>query len=154
MQIEATLRVIHEADYPGERGVTEGQTYKRLVGCPEVQPTDRVRLGRASYRPGTVEKLHWHPIEACYYVISGHATVRDLNGKEYEVGPGSIIYAPAGIAGAHEWEVKEGLELLDIRATTESHRKMQFTVDRKTGRSYIELEELARREGVSFKSHY
>lgn len=154
MEIEATLRVIHEADYPGEHGVTEGQTYKRLVGCPEVQPTDRVRLGRASYRPGTVEKLHWHPIEACYYVISGHATVRDVNGKEYEVGPGSIIYAPAGIAGAHEWEVKEGLELLDIRATTESHRKMQFTVDRATGRSYIEFEELLRREGVSFKSHY
>jgi mannose-6-phosphate isomerase-like protein (cupin superfamily) len=154
MELEATLRVIHEADYPAERGVTEGQTYKRLIGCPEVQPTDRVRLGRASYRPGTVEKLHWHPIEACYYVISGHATVRDVNGRQYEVGPGSIIYAPAGIAGAHEWEVKEGLELLDIRATTESHRKLQFTVDRASGRSYIELDELVRREGVDFKSHY
>jgi mannose-6-phosphate isomerase-like protein (cupin superfamily) len=154
MEIEPTLRVLHEADYPGERGVTEGQTYKRLVGCPEVQETDRVRLGRASYRPGTVEQLHWHPIEACYYVLSGHATVRDIAGNEYEVGPGSIVYAPAGLAGAHEWEVKEGLELLDIRATTESHRKMQFTVDRKTKRSYIDAEELAKREGLSFKSHY
>ena len=26
--------------------------------------------------------------------------VRDINGKEYEVGPGSIIYAPPGIAGS------------------------------------------------------
>jgi quercetin dioxygenase-like cupin family protein len=154
MQLKATLRVINEAEFRGQRGVTEGQTYKRLVGWPEVQATDRVRLGRASYLPGTYEQLHWHPIEACYYVISGHATVRDVEGKEYEVSAGSIIYAPPGIAGAHEWEVKEALELLDIRATTETNRKMQFTVDKKTMRSYIDLDELEKREGISFKSHY
>lgn len=154
MELKSTLRVINEADVEGARGVTDGQTYKRLVGCPEVVATDRVRLGRASYVPGTHEQLHWHPIEACYYVIAGHATVRDIEGNEYEVGPGSIIYAPPGIAGAHEWKVREGLELLDIRATTESSRKMQFTVDRETRRSYIDLDELAKRDGISFKSHY
>jgi len=154
MEIKSTLRVINEADYEGARGVTEGQTYKRLVGCPEVVATDRVRLGRASYLPGTYEQLHWHPIEACYYVISGHATVRDVEGREYEVSAGSIIYAPPGFAGAHEWEVKEGLELLDIRATTESNRKIQFTVDKATKRSYIDLDELAKREAIDFKSHY
>jgi len=31
---------------------------------------------------------------------------------------------------------------------------MQFTVDRKTRRSYIELDELAKMDGVSFTSHY
>jgi mannose-6-phosphate isomerase-like protein (cupin superfamily) len=154
MDVKSTLKVINEADFKGQRGVTEGQTYKRLIGWPEVHATDRVRLGRASYLPGTYEQLHWHPIEACYYVISGHATVRDFEGKEYEVGPGAIIYAPPGIAGAHEWEVKEALELLDIRATTETNRKMQFTVDKKTKRSYIDLDELAKRDGISFKSHY
>jgi len=154
MKPKSTLRVINESDYPGQRGVTEGQTYKRLVGWPEVFMTDRVRIGRASYLPGTYEQLHWHPIEACYYVISGHATVRDVEGKEYEVGPGSIIYAPPGIAGAHEWEVKESLELIDIRATNETNRKMQFTVDKKTMRSYIDLDELEKREGINFKSHY
>jgi hypothetical protein len=50
--------------------------------------------------------------------------------------------------------VKEGLQLLAVRATTESVKKLQFTVDKKTKRSYIELEELARRGGLSFKSHY
>jgi mannose-6-phosphate isomerase-like protein (cupin superfamily) len=154
MKLKSTVKVINEQDYPGQRGVTEGQTYKRLVGWPEVFMTDRVRIGRASYLPGTYEQLHWHPIEACYYVISGHATVRDVEGKAYEVGPGSMIYAPPGIAGAHEWEVKEGLELIDIRATNETNRKMQFTVDKKTMRSYIDLDELEKREALSFKSHY
>lgn len=154
MKVKSTLRVIHQADCKGRRGVTDGQTYQRLVGWPEVQETDRVRLGRATYKPGTYEQLHWHPIEACYYVISGHATVRDVNGKEYPVSAGSIIYAPAGIAGAHEWEVRESLELLDIRATNETHRKIQFTVDKKTKRSFIDLADLAYREAISFKSHY
>ena len=87
-------------------------------------------------------------------MIAGHATVRDLNGKEFPVSAGSIIYAPAGIAGAHEWEVKEYLELLDIRATNETNRKIQYTVDKKTKRSYIDLEDLKYRDAISFKSHY
>ncbi len=154
MDVESTLRVINEKDYKGSRGVTDGQTYTRLIGWPEVFMTDRVRLGRASYKPGTYEQLHWHPIEATYYVISGHATVRDINGKEFEVEAGSIIYAPAGIAGAHEWEVKEALELIDIRACNETNRKMQFTVDKATKRSYIDLEDIKYRDAISFKSHY
>ncbi|HUF82565.1 MAG TPA: cupin domain-containing protein [Burkholderiales bacterium] len=154
MKVKSTLKVIHQKKYKGRRGVTAGQSYQRLVGWPEVFMTDRVRLGRATYKPGTYEQLHWHPIEACYYVISGHATVRDINGKEYPVSAGSIIYAPPGIAGAHEWEVKESLELLDIRATNETNRKIQYTVDKKTKRSYIDLKDLAYRDAISFKSHY
>lgn len=153
MEVKSTLVVFNEAQLKAQPGVTEGQTVKPLVGNPE-HPTDRIRVALASYRPNTVEALHWHPIEAFYYVISGHATVRDIEGREYEAGPGTVIYAPAGIAGSHEWEAKEGLQLLAVRATTESVRKMQFTVDKKTKRSYIDLEELIKRGGVSFKSHY
>jgi hypothetical protein len=64
------------------------------------------------------------------------------------------IYAPAGLAGSHEWEVKDGLELLSIRATTDGHRRMQFTVDRATGVSSIDMHEINRMDAVSFESHY
>jgi mannose-6-phosphate isomerase-like protein (cupin superfamily) len=153
MEVKSTLRVIDQATVQTQGGVTEGQTLKRLVGHKE-EPTDRVRVALATYKAGTVEQLHWHPIEAFYYVISGHATVRNFEGKEFDVGPGTAIYAPAGIAGAHEWEVKESLQLLAVRASTDSARKMQFTVDKNTKRSYIDLEELAKRGGISFESHY
>ncbi len=85
MEIKSTLKVINEADIKGRRGVTDGQTYQRLVGWPEATETDRVRIGRA---------------------------------------------------------------------TNETNRKIQFTVDKKTKRSYIDLEDLAYREAISFKSHY
>jgi quercetin dioxygenase-like cupin family protein len=153
MEIKSTLSVIDAADVAAGEGVIPEQNFKRLIGCPEV-PSDRLRVGVASYTPGAKEELHWHPIEAFYFVLSGHATVRDYNGKEYEVHAGSAIYAPPGIAGAHEWEVKEGLTLLAVRGTTESDRKLQFTVDKETKRSYIDLDDLVKRGGVSFKSHY
>ena len=153
MEVKSTLRVINQANIEGHVGVIPGQSMKRLVGCAEV-PTDRVRVGLATYAPGSIEELHWHPIESFYFVISGHATVRNFEGEEFEVGPGCAIYAPPGIAGAHEWEVKEALQILAVRATTESDKKMQFTIDKKTKRSYIDLDELAKRDGISFKSHY
>jgi mannose-6-phosphate isomerase-like protein (cupin superfamily) len=153
MEVKTTLKVLNQADIPAQSGVTEGQTLKQLVGNAQI-PTDRVRVAFATYQPGTVEKLHWHPIEALYFIHTGAAVVRDIEGREYNVGPGSVIYAPAGIAGAHEWEVKESMTLLAVRATTDPARKFQFTVDKDTKRSYIELDELARRGGVSFESHY
>ena len=80
--------------------------------------------------------------------------MRDIEGHEFEVSAGSFLYCPPGIAGAHEWEVKESLQLLAIRASTESNKKLQFTVDKQTKRSYIDLEELAKRDAISFSSHY
>jgi quercetin dioxygenase-like cupin family protein len=153
MEVKSTLRVLNAGRLDAQPAVTQGQTIKWLVGH-EDEPTDRVRIGLATYAPGKVEQLHWHPIEALYFVISGHATVRDFEGNEYEAGPGTTIYAPAGIAGAHGWTVKEGMQLLAIRATTEDVRKLQFKVDEKTKRSYVDLDYLAKRGALSFKSHY
>jgi quercetin dioxygenase-like cupin family protein len=153
MDIESTLLVLGEAEVKAQPGVTPGQTLKALIGSGRY-PTDRIRLALANYEPNTIEQLHWHPIEACYFVISGEAIVRDINGKEYRAGPGSVIYCPPGIAGAHEWEVKDRLQLLSIRASTESNKKMQFTVDKKTKRSFVDLDDLVKRDAVSFKSHY
>ena len=146
-------RVLNEEEVEPRVGVTAGQTVKAIVGSGE-RPADRIRVALASFEAGTLERLHWHPIEAFYFVISGRATVRDLEGNEYDAGPGASIYAPAGIAGAHEWEVRELMRLLSVRGCTDSARKMQFTVEKDTRRSYIDFDELIRREGVSFESHY
>jgi len=153
MEIKSTLAVINERDITPQGGVATGQTLKPMIGHAD-RPTDRIRVALATFVPNTIEQLHWHPIEAFYYVIARRATLRDFEGKEYGVGPGSSIDAPPGIAGAHEWEVIETMQLLSVRASTDSARKLQFTVDKESKRSYIDLNELIRRGGVSFKSHY
>lgn len=154
MEITSTLRIVNRQDVKEQPGVVNGQTVQPLVGVPEF-PSERVRVAVANFKPGTHEELHWHPIEVFYYVTAGSATVRDYHGKEYEVGPGSSIFAPPGLAGSHEWQVgPNGLQLLSIRATRAGHRRMQFTVDRQTGRSFIEHDELVKMDGVNFESHY
>ncbi len=153
MEVKSTLKVVNVAQLKGAEDVIPEQSMRRLIGCPEI-PTDRLRVGHATYTPGSKEALHWHPIEAFYYILSGQAVVRDIEGNEFEVSVGSFLYCPPGIAGAHEWEVKESLELLAIRGSTESNKKLQFTVDKATKRSYIDLEELAKRDAISFRSHY
>ena len=39
-------------------------------------------------------------------------------------------------------------------ASTESDKKLQFTVDKESRRSFVDLDDLVKREAVSFKSHY
>lgn len=153
MKIKSTLKIINSAAIPSKPGMgKKGHTIQALVGTDI--PTDRMRVTLAKYEPHTLEKLHWHPIEAFYYIISGHITVRDIEGNETEMGPGMAIYCPPGLAGSHEWESKDHVELLAFRATPESNRKLQFTVDKETLRSYVDFDDLIGSDGISFKSHY
>ena len=153
VELKSTLRVFNEAELKANPGVTEGQTQKRLVGFKE-SPSERIRMIMASYEAKSLEELHWHPIETLAFVVSGRGVVRDIEGNAYDVGPGSVVYAPAGISGSHEWEIKEPLKLIAVRATTDPERGLQFTVDKHTLSSKIEFNELLKRGGAHFKSLY
>ena len=154
MELRSTLRVFNEADLEGQPAVAQGQTGKILAGTPE-RPSEKIWAALASFKPGTVEGLHWHLVEVFYYVISGRAVMRDIEGKSYDIGPGSVIYAPAGIAGSHEWDIKEKLQLIAVRATADPERLMQFEVDKSSKESSIEFDLLVRHyKGTEFKSLY
>ena len=154
MTLKSTLRVFSEGDLEGQPAVVKGQTGKLLVGTPE-RPSERLWAALASFEPGTVEGLHWHLVEVFYYVISGRAVMKDIEGRSYNLGPGSVIYAPAGIAGSHQWDIKEKLQLLAIRATADPEKLMQFEVDPSTKESRIEFDLLVNLfKGTDFKSLY
>ena len=153
MELKSTLRVTNQQEMPDGPGVVKGQSLKRLAGNAQF-PTEKIMVALATFKPGTLEKLHWHLIEVFYYVISGRAVMKDIEGKTYDIGPGSVIYAPAGIAGSHQWDIKEPLQLLSIRATTDLEKNVQFSVDQTTKQSSIEFELLMNRGGAKFKSMY
>ena len=115
------------------------------------RPSEKVRVILANFKPGTHENLHWHLIEAFYYVISGRAVMTDIEGKTYDIGPGSVVYAPPGIAGSHSWDIKEQLQLISFRATTDSEKTIQFDVDSSTKQSSIPLSHLVNRQATNFK---
>jgi quercetin dioxygenase-like cupin family protein len=149
-KVKSTLSVFHERDVPATQGVAAGLTVRRVVGSAE-HPTERLILNRATLKAGTHEKLHWHLIEVCYYVISGRAVITDVEGHKHAVSAGSVIYARPGIAGAHGWDVSEDIELLGIRPTADPERTIQFDVDPETGDSSISFDRLKDRGAVDLK---
>ena len=150
MKLKSTLRIFNESEVSWGPGIVQGQSFKRIAGG-EKTPTERVMVGLASFKPGTLEHLHWHLVEVFYYVISGRAVMTDIEGKTYDLGPGSVIYAPPGIEGSHEWNIKEQLQLIAVRATTDPEKNIQFTVDKKTLQSSIDFEYMERRGAVKIK---
>ena len=150
MELKSTLRVFNEADLPPGGGVVAGQSQKQLAGSKN-NPTERITVRLANFETGTHEPLHWHMVEVFYYVISGKAVVKDIEGKTYEAGPGTVIYGPPGIAGSHSWEVTEPMQLLAVRATADQKRTFQLTVDPETLESRLSYEHLAFREALEFK---
>jgi uncharacterized cupin superfamily protein len=150
MELKAALQVFNQASVPTSPGVIEGLTIRKLAGSTE-HPSERISVGLATFGPGTHEHLHWHLIETFHYIVAGHGIVRDLQGNSYEVGPGDVVYGPPGIRGAHEWEVRETLQLLTIKATNAAERAIQFTIDRAQGECKAELGYLIERGAGDMK---
>ncbi len=156
--LKSTLRVFNEKEIDGG-GTKVGvdvkaiQSRKVLIGSDE-RPTERLRVHLNIFKPGTKVPLHWHLIEAVYYVIRGRAVMEDVEGKRYELGPGGVVYYPAGIAGAHSWEIIEEMELISIRATTDREKMIQFSIDPSTKVSSIKFDDVLRCGGAQFKSLY
>ena len=151
MEIKSTLNVFNEGSVPSVAGSGgRGHILKRLAGATQ-PPTERLMVNLAVFEPGAHEKLHWHLIEVFYYVISGRAIMHDIEGRTHEMGPGTVVYAPPGIAGAHSWEVIETLRLLGIRATADTQKAIQFDVDPVTKASTMPIERLLSRDATTFK---
>ena len=110
--------------------------------------------GLATFAPGTHEHLHWHLIETFHYIVAGRGIVRDIEGSSFNVGPGDVVYGPPGMRGAHEWEVKETLQLLTIKATNAPERAIQFNIDHATMESKAELGYLVERGAADMKTSF
>ncbi len=77
--------------------------------------------------------------------------MKDIEGRSHDIGPGSVVYAPPGVAGSHSWEIKEKLQLLSVRATADLQKNIQFDVDPVTKESTMPIERLAARDALSLK---
>ena len=153
METKSALQVFNQASVATSPGVIDGLTIRKLCGSDE-HPSERISVGLATFGPGTHEHLHWHLIETFHYIVAGRGIVRDLDGNSYEVGPGDVVYGPPGIRGAHEWEVRETLQLLTIKATNAPERAIQFTIDRATRECKAELGYLIERGAGDMKESF
>ena len=151
MEIESTLKFFNEADIEGRpRRDVPGQVMKPLIG--RQTPTERIALSLGNFKPGTFAPLHWHLVEKVYYVTSGHAIVRDIKGKAYNLGPGSFFYVPPGPAAAHSWEAIDQMQLLSITANSQGIGNFNIIMDENTKQSSLDIKVfLEPRDRTTFK---
>ncbi len=152
-EIKSALQVFNQSDVPTSPGVIEGLLIRKLAGSA-AHPSERISVGLATFGPGTHEHLHWHLIETFHYIVAGQAIVRDIEGNSFAVKPGDVVYGPPGMRGAHEWEVKETLQLLTIKATNAPERAIQFNIDRATMESKAEIGYLIDRGAADMKESF
>jgi mannose-6-phosphate isomerase-like protein (cupin superfamily) len=153
MALKTALQVFNQSEVQGSPGVVPGLTVQKLAG-DKAHPSERISVGLATFAPGTHEHLHWHLIETFHYIVAGRGIVRDIEGNSREVGPGDVVYGPPGLRGAHEWEVKETLQLLTIKATNAAERAIQFNIDRATMDSTAALGYLVERGAADMKTSF
>jgi quercetin dioxygenase-like cupin family protein len=153
-ELKSTLKVYRQQDLEVKEGRhASGHASKLLVGNEE-RPSERISVSLATFEPGKYVPLHWHLIEQVNYVVSGRATLTDIEGKSYDVGPGSYLYISPGIGSAHSWQVIERLEVIAVRGTTSREKNIQFEVDKSTMKSSIDAGYLVKQGGALLKSFY
>jgi len=87
-------QVVLHGDIPF-RQVDWGLT-KDLVG-PERMGSEKIRLKITEYQPGYSHKLHMHPAqEEVVFVLEGRG-VTETKEDKIEIGPGSVVFVPAGV---------------------------------------------------------
>ncbi len=71
MEVKSTLKVFSEEEVKSTLGIGgEGQRIRVLAGS-EQHPSERMIVITKSFDAGKHEALHWHLIEAFYFVIAG-----------------------------------------------------------------------------------
>ena len=65
-----------------------------------------------------------------------------------------MVYGPPGLKGSHEWEVKESLQILTIKATNDAARAIQFNFDKTTMDCSATLEYLVTRGAADMKESF
>ena len=59
------------------------------------------RITRVSFTDGAGTNMHRHDFDQLLIVVSGSGVVRSADGNEIAVGPGDLIFTPAGEPHAH-----------------------------------------------------
>jgi mannose-6-phosphate isomerase-like protein (cupin superfamily) len=94
---ELIPHVAHERDIAVEGW--DGIVAWRTLLSADRTPSAGLTVGVAEIAPGSSEvgALHHHADHEAYYFIAGHGEVH-LDGVEYAVEPGSVVFVPGGTA--------------------------------------------------------
>jgi oxalate decarboxylase/phosphoglucose isomerase-like protein (cupin superfamily) len=85
----------------------------KWMATPEVNGSERLSAGVVNLEPGKGHDLHTHPdSDEILYFIGGEGE-QTIDGETQEVGPGEMVYIPAGV---EHGTINTGWETLQLLA--------------------------------------
>lgn len=87
---------------------------------PVVTPDEGLDVIVVRFSPGARTYLHTHAVPQVLHCVEGRGILA-TEGERHEVGPGDIVYVPAGEAHWHGAAKDSSFVHLSIRAPGESH---------------------------------
>jgi quercetin dioxygenase-like cupin family protein len=102
VQDKRALVITHSGSQPSRRAPAEHFTGYVRIDSP-FQGSDPARLGGASvtFEPGARTAWHTHPLGQTLIVTSGRGWVQCEGGPKEEIGPGDVVWIPAGVKHWH-----------------------------------------------------
>ena len=90
----------------------KGQRKNTDIGDPQDASRPLVKVGTASVGSWHCTEGGWdsaapRPTTECFYVLTGQASVTDLDGTQHAFGPGDTVVLPKGWSG--RWDVTEAI---------------------------------------------
>jgi quercetin dioxygenase-like cupin family protein len=93
---------------------------KGLVAKESAAYSDKVQVRITEYLPGYVHKLHVHPTQdEIIYVLAGKGASETAGGKS-EIGPGDVVFVPAGVEHATYNPHAEVLRAIIVKSPPDS----------------------------------
>ncbi|MFB6103127.1 MAG: cupin domain-containing protein [Haloplanus sp.] len=88
----------------------------KWMATPDVSGSERLSAGVVNLEPGKGHEIHTHPdSDEILYVIGGEGE-QTVDGESREVGPGDMIYIPAGVEHGTTNTGWDTLQLLAVYA--------------------------------------
>lgn len=106
------MKVVHYEEIPLQDVTMEGALgcrIRQLIGEPDGAPNFAMRQFEVA--PGGHTPRHQHPYEHEVFVLSGNGTVLQQD-KEFPIGPGSVVFVPAGVVHQFRNTGQEPLKFL------------------------------------------
>lgn len=107
------MKAYHYETVPAEtmEGL-EGVSIRWAIGENVGAPNFTLRV--IEVEPGAATPYHEHPWEHEAFILKGEATLRDAQGKETEVGPGTCVYVAPDESHCFMNEGEEVLRLICV----------------------------------------
>ncbi len=120
MSDQGSIKIIRREKQPVAQGARDNFTGQvEIKALLSATGESRTTAGQVTFQPGARTVWHTHPVGQALVVIEGQGRVRQWEGPLVEIGPGDVVWFPAGVKHWHGASPRQSLTHIAIQEELE-----------------------------------